>query len=164
MSHNTDTQRPLPTPRQSGLLRRKGRYYFNIRVPTELHPLYGKKQFVRKALNTSDYYRAASEARFEAARVLAEFESKRRTINPAPITKTPPTVVSELIDREVHDIVLRFFIGLEKEASEWCEDNRYCSEEERESLLGNLRIDECIYAGTSKHYEPNDGAIDVATF
>ena len=98
------------------------------------------------------------------ARVQAEFESKRRTINPAPITKTPLTVVSELSDREAHDIVLRFFIGIEKEASEWCEDNRHCSEEERESLLENLRIDECIYAGTSKHYEPNDGAIDVATF
>jgi hypothetical protein len=58
--------------------------------------------------------------------------------------------------------VLRFFIGLEKEAAEWCEDNRYCSAEERESLLENLRIDECVYAGTSKHYEPNDGTIDLA--
>jgi hypothetical protein len=87
MSHNTDTQRPLPMPRQSGLLRRHGRYYFNIRIPSELRPLYGRKEFVRKALNTSDYYKAASEARFEAARVQAEFEAKRRKIKFAPSTK-----------------------------------------------------------------------------
>ena len=151
-------------PRQSGLLRRKGRYYFNIRVPTELRPLYGKREFLRKALKTSEYYEAASEARFEAARAQAEFESKRRTIKTAPITTAPPSIVAQLSEREAHDIVLRFFIGLKKEASDWCEDNRYCSEEERESLLETLRIDECDYSGTSKHYEPNDASTDVATF
>lgn len=150
-------------PRQSGLLCRKGRYYLNIRVPTELRPLYGKKEFFRKALNTSDYHTAASEVRFEVGRVEAEFAAKRREKN-AHCAKTPPPVLSELSDREAHEIVLGFFIGLEKETAEWCEDTRDYSEEKREHLLENLRVDECVYAGTSKHYEPRDGSTDLANF
>ena len=67
-------------------------------------------------------------------------------------------------DRETHDIVLRFFIGLEKETAEWCEDVRGCSDEQRENLLENLRIDECVYAGASKHYAPDDGSRDLESF
>lgn len=151
-------------PRQSGLLCRKGRYYLNMRVPTELRPLYGKKEFFRKALNTSDYHAAVSEVRFEAGRAEAEFAAKRRELKNAHRAKTPPPVVSELSDREAHEIVLRFFIGLEKESAEWCEDIRDCAEEKRENVLENLRIEECVYAGTSKHYEPNDGGRDLANF
>ena len=53
MAHKTDTQScPVPMPRESFLLRRDGHYYLNRRVPTELRPLYGKTEFIRKSLKT----------------------------------------------------------------------------------------------------------------
>ena len=165
MSHKTDTHsRPVPMPPQSGLLCRKGRYYLNVRVPTELRPLYGKKEFFRKALGTSDYREAVSEVRFEAGRVEAEFAAKRRELKNAQRANTPPPAVYELSDREAHEIVLRFFIGLEKETAEWCEDIRDYSEEKRENLLENLQVEECVYAGTSQHYQPRDGSTDLENF
>ena len=165
MSHNPDTQsRPLPMPRQSGLLCRKGRYYLNMRVPTALRSLYGKTEIIRKALGTSDRREAVSKGRFEAFKLDAEFEAKRRDMQNAERASTPPPVLSELSDRAAHDIVLRFFVGLEKNAEEWCEDTRDISEEQRAEFLDNLRIDECVYAGASGNFQHEDGGGDLKIF
>ncbi len=59
MSRNTDTQR-LEKP-MSYLLNRKGRYYLNLRVPTELRQFY-KCVVIRESLHTSDYRKATEES------------------------------------------------------------------------------------------------------
>ena len=123
MSHNTDTQgRLIPMPRQSGLLLRGGRYYLNMRVPTELRPLYGKREIVRKSLGTSDYRAAVGKVRFEAFKLDAEFEAKRRELESAERASALPSAVCELSEREAHEMVMRFFVSREKLAEEWCEN------------------------------------------
>ena len=157
MAHLTDTPaRPLPMPRHTHLLRRGSRYYLNVKVPKDLRAALGK-ELIRKALRTSEYREAVSEVRFEAYKLDAEFAAKRREMQNAKSASTPPPKLSDLSDREVHDIVRRFFIGLEKISEEWCDDARDFSEEQRADLLDNLRIDECAYAGASKQYEPDVG-------
>ncbi len=81
MSHITVTQsQPIPMPRQSGLLERRGRFYLNMRVPKELRSLYGKKEVIRKSLNASDRSEAISRVRYEAFKLDAEFKAKEREL------------------------------------------------------------------------------------
>lgn len=151
-------------PREAHLLSRAGRYYLNMRVPKDLLPLFPKSGFVRKSLGTSDYREAVSSVRFEAYKLDAEFAAKRREMQNAKSASTPPPKLSDLSDREVHDIVCRFFVGLEKNSEEWCEDARDFSEEQRADLLDNLRIDESAYVGAGAHYLPDDGSKDLENF
>ena len=45
MSHTNDTQiQPIPMPRHSGLIYRKGRAYLNIRIPKDIRHLYPKNK------------------------------------------------------------------------------------------------------------------------
>jgi hypothetical protein len=48
-----------------------------MRVPTELRPLYGKRDIIRKSLGTSDRREAIARVRFEAFKLDTEFEAKR---------------------------------------------------------------------------------------
>ncbi len=100
-------------PRQTGLLCRKGRYYLNIRVPKEVRPFYGKTQIIRKALGTSDYREAVREARYRAFEAESEFEAKRKIL-PTRAVVAEREKLHLLSDREAHNLVFRFLIGLEK--------------------------------------------------
>jgi hypothetical protein len=79
MAHKTDTQSPLISmPRQTGLLLRKGRYYFNFRIPTDLRSLYGKKEFLRGSLNTSDLREAKEKIYARGLEAKIEFKKRRK--------------------------------------------------------------------------------------
>lgn len=165
MSHTNVTHRPLPMPRHSGLLCRKGIFQLNIRVPKDLRPLYGKREFFRHSLGTSDYSEAVSKVRFEAFRLDAEFAAKRREMANAKRASAPPPVLSDVSEREAHDIVLRFFVGLEKISEDWSEkDFSEFDEVDREESLDALRADEVVFSGGIKHYQANDGSEDLANF
>jgi len=45
---------PIPMPKYSGLLKRKGRFSLNVRVPKDLLFLYVQKKIIRKSLVKSD--------------------------------------------------------------------------------------------------------------
>lgn len=138
-------------PRQSGLLLRGGRYYLNMRVPTELRPLYGKREIFRKSLGTSDFREAVSRVRFEAFKLDAEFEDKRREMENAARACEPPPAVCEIGDREAHETVMRFFVGLEKLSHEWWEtDGSYLQGEDRDNALDGLRTEHAAYAGGTR--------------
>ena len=152
-------------PRHSGLLCRKGTYYLNVRVPKDLRAAFGRKEIIRKSLGTSDYREAVSRVRFEAFRLEGEFAEKRREMKIAKRASTPPPVLSELSDREACDIVIRFFVGLEKISEEWSEkDVSEFGEEDREQSLDALRADEVVFSGGSRHYQADDGSEDLMNF
>lgn len=146
-------------PRQSGLLSRKGRYYLNIRVPKDLRPLYGKRDIIRKSLDTSDYREAVSLVRFEAFKLDAEFSAKRREIAAAKRASQPPPELSEVSDREAHEIVTGFFVGLEKLSHEWWEDDgRNLTDDELTESIDNLRIQQAAFSGGTRNIGGEDGS------
>ena len=162
MSHKPVTHsRPIPMPRQSGLLERNGRFYLNMRVPKDLRPLYGKKETIRKSLHTSDRGEAISLVRFEACKLDSDFQTKRRELkqlqNPSPLRS--------ISDREAHDLVFRWFIDQEKLSEDWWDKEGSKFDEEDAALaLDNLRTDEVVYSGGSKHYLAEDGSRDLDLF
>ena len=164
MSHKTDTQfRQNPMPRHSGLLCRQGRYYLNVRVPTDLRPLYGKQDIIRRSLKTSEYREAISRVRFESFRLESEFASKRRTLIAAKDASS--AVVREISDQEAHEIVYRFFIALEKSATGWWNAEGYrMGPGEVEGVLDNLRIDETAYNGGGQAQLPADISPELDRF
>jgi hypothetical protein len=116
MAHNTVTQsHPIPMPKHSGLLKRNGRFYLNVRVPQDLRSLYGQKEIIRKSLGTCDAREAISLVRFEAYKLDSEFEAKRRELKSVEALPTIQTIS----DREAHDMVFRWFIQLEKTSQDW---------------------------------------------
>jgi len=54
--------------------------------------------------------------------------------------------------RDAHDLVFRFLIDREKTSEEWWEkDGAKFDNEDRETSLENLRIDETVYRGGNEH-------------
>ena len=164
MTHKTVTQfRQNPMPRHSGLLCRQGRYYLNVRVPTDLRPLYGKQDIIRRSLKTSEYREAISRVRFENFRLESEFASKRRTL--AAAKDATSAVLREISDQEAHELVYRFFITLEKTATGWWNDEGYrMGPREIEGVLDNLRVDETAYNGGGAAYLPADVSKELDGF
>jgi integrase len=116
MSHKPVTHsRPIPMPKHSGLLKRKGRFYLNVRVPKELRAAYGKQEIIRKSLGTSDPREAISRLRYEAFKLDSEFKAKQRELGKV---EPPPTVLA-ISDREAHDLVFRWLIDQEKLSQDW---------------------------------------------
>jgi integrase len=154
MSHNAVTQR-LEKP-MSYMLKRNGRYYLNLRVPTELRQFY-KTVVIRESLHTSDYRKAAEEVRFEVARYTAEFQTKREQIRASRATE-PRVTFREMSDQEAHRLVLRWFIGMEKKSAEWWEkDGRQMSAEQLKECRENFGIDATVFDGGTAQYEGYDG-------
>jgi hypothetical protein len=162
MSHITDTHsQPIPMPKQSWLLRRGQRYYLNARVPKDLRSLYAHKEFIRKSLGTSDRHEAIGLVRYEAFKLDSEFAAKRREME----NSQPPTTVHTISDREAHEMVFRWFIQQEKLSEQWYFENvAKMDEQEIEEVLDNLRTDEVVFSGGSKHYEAADARCDVDAF
>ena len=166
MSHITDTQsRPIPMPRHSGLLCRKGRYYLNIRVPNDLRPLYGKQEIIRKSLGTSDHREAISKVRFEAFKLDAEFAEKRRENEQARRTAGALPQLREISEQEAHALVFRWFIGAEKLADDWWQtDGINIPPDRLADTLDDLRIDETVYCGGNENLLAADGSAELDRF
>ena len=164
MSHTAVTQtRPIPMPRQSGLLNRKGRFYLNMRVPKELRPLYGKKDIFRKSLETSDYREAVQRVRYEAFRLESEFAEKRRELERAKQRATEPP--PEISPQEAHGLVFRWFIEQEKLSEEWWDgDATELPPERLAETLDILKTDSAVYAGGNENLAPYDNSGDLDAF
>ena len=149
-------------PRQTGLLCRKGRWYLNMRVPTDLRAAYGKKEIVRKALGTSEYREAVSNARFEAFRVEAEFNEKRKEIKARSLPV--PFKTLEIDDAEAHEIVARFFIAEEKQAIKRFENGGEWTPEERHEAVGNVGLDLSVFVEPHEMNPGSDGSDSLDAF
>lgn len=163
MSHITVTHsRPIPMPRHSGLLCRKGRYYLNIRVPKDLRGLYGKRDILRQSLGTSDYREAISKVRFEACKLEAEFAEKRREMERKAM---PLQQLREISEQEAHALIFRWFINLEKQSHEWWQNDGINLPPERlADTLDDLRIEETVYRGGNANLMEEDGSKDLDRF
>jgi integrase len=143
-------------PRETGLLNRAGRWYFNVRVPTALRSQY-PGEFIREALGTSDYRKAVSEKQYVSFRVHEEFAAKMRELEESNKLLPAAAPVLKMDDREAHQIVARFFIGLEKDTQEsWDEHGMNLTGEDREEALENLQFESAAYAGTNSNVAPAD--------
>lgn len=152
-------------PRQSGLLLRKGRYYLNMRVPTELRPLYGKKEIFRKSLDTSDFREAVSRVRFEAFKLEAEFAEKRRDSLRKKAKAEPPELLRELSDQDAHALVFRWFIQREKLSDDWWEnDAPKLTPGELADAVENLETEAAAYSGGTARIEADDARVLLETF
>jgi hypothetical protein len=162
MAHLTDTlTQPIPMPRHTHLLRRGSQYYINVRVPKDLRSTL-KKDIVRRSLHTSDPREAVRRVRIESIRIHDEFENLRAKSR---AKKTQPTDLSEISEREAYNIASRYFAGLEKMSEHWWENEAPKFEEEQlADALDNLRIDEVVLTGGSKHYEQSDGSVFLDDF
>jgi hypothetical protein len=161
MSHNTGTHsHPIPMPKNTGLLKRNGRYYLNVRVPKDLLAVY-KTALIRKSLKTSDHREAIGQLHYEAYALHADFAAKRREIK----SNEPLPMISALSDREAHEMVSRWLIEHEKLSERWYfEIIAKADEGERDEILDNLRTDELVYRGGNQFYEGRDASNDVDSF
>lgn len=161
MSHPTVIHpHPIPMPKHTGLLKRKGRYYMNRRVPKDLRAIYGM-DIIRRSLKTSDYREAVSQLHYEAFALDADFIAKRREIKSA----QPLPTISALSDREAHEMVSQWLVELEKLSDQWYFENvARMDTQEVEEVLDNLRMDEVAFSGGSRNYEAADARGDVDAF
>lgn len=110
-------------PRQQGLLRRRTRWFSNIKVPKDLWAALGKTHF-RDALGTSDYREACQKIAYEKSRLTALFDLTRKKMTslsavPAPKQKRQLTVLSK---SEAHELACRYFVSQEGEFQRWMDN------------------------------------------
>jgi hypothetical protein len=148
-------------PRQTNLIRRGSTYYVNVKVPKDLRPVL-KKELIRKSLKTSDRSEAVRLVRLEALKVYAEFENLRRKLRGG---GTPPKQLSKISTQAAYDLIFRYFKRQEKMSEEWAQNEApRLDETELEEALDNLRTDEVVYTGGSRHYEGEDGSCSLNAF
>lgn len=148
-------------PRHTHLLRRASRYYVNVKVPKDLRDTL-KKDIIRKSLNTSDPREAVQRVRIESARIHDEFEKLR---GKSRTDAAPPRDLSAISDNEAYNIVFRYFTRLEKVSEDWWTNEASKLEgEELGEALDNLRTDEVVLTGGSKHYQDEDGSFFLNSF
>lgn len=80
-----------------GLNLREGRYHLCIIVPIDLVKVYGKRRF-NPALGTSDRKEAIFKGHLERAKWLADFEIKRRELNPQAVESVTPELAQAIAD------------------------------------------------------------------
>lgn len=78
--------------RPTGLFKRGGVYWLRIKVPADLRPHYPREDAYRASLRTSDYDVAKTRAYALWAQFQANFQQKRRELNPEPL----PAITDEL--------------------------------------------------------------------
>ena len=128
-------------PKTSHILNRGGRFYFRIRIPTDLARAgcYGKKKEFKQALGTSDPTKARSLALTKAVEIDEEFQQKRRELNRsqefASSCVSNRCKFADLSEQERNDLVLRIFIKREKDAQE---TKRILDKNEREEVIANV--------------------------
>ena len=143
-------------PRITYLIRRGSRYCLNRRIPKDLWDHIGRKP-IRYSLGTSDWKETRKILHHEVGKQIEYFELERRKIipseNPLPAKKR-----QEISEREMHTLVYRFFIQLEKNSENWWEERgRKLGEDELAEVLDNLSIDEEVYREGSSHYREDEG-------
>ncbi len=147
MSYITVTHsQPIPMPKHTGLLKRNGRYYLNVRVPKDLRSVYGM-EIIRKSLKTSGRREAINQLHYEAFALDSDFKAKRREMESA----QPLPTVRTISDREAHEMVFGWFIQQETLSEQWyLETGCKMDEEGVGEALDNLRTDEAVFNGGSK--------------
>lgn len=80
-----------------GLNLREGRYHLRIVVPRDLVGVYGKQRY-NPALGTSNRKEAVLKALLERAKWLADFEIKRRELNPQTVESITPELAQAIAD------------------------------------------------------------------
>ena len=142
-------------PRHTHLMLRGTRYYLNVKVPKDLRQHLG--EVYRKSLNTSDWKEAKKILHHEIGKLNELFEIERQKIIP-PDNPVPAKKRQEISEREMHALVYRFFIQLEKDSENWWEERgRKLGEDELADVLDTLSIDEEVYRGGSPHYREDEG-------
>ena len=129
-------------PKPIGLLCRSGRYYLNARVPLELVPLYGQKQFIRRALGTGEYKEAVHRLKFEAYRLDEEFMRKKSQSSPTVLRK-----ISDLSDSQIKALVERYFIIHDKRNHKAYREELKAEDSNFAEALDNARIDAQVAQG-----------------
>ena len=162
MGHNDGTQFPSnPMPKHPYILKRKGRYHYQKRIPADLvrAGCYGKASIIKRSLKTGDLAQASRLAKTLALEIDAEFDAKRREVglaspfarfangNEVPVRRR----LSDLSDIERRDFVIRQFIANEKleSAVRTFETDEY----EREIRLQVAREDLAAVAGAPCYME-----------
>ena len=87
----------------TGLARRKGTYYFRIRVPKDLVSVFGKKE-IRKSLETTDYGKAKKRRNQMAIEWDARFAQARKTVDQSASVTAEPLTQQQAV-RLVQDYV-----------------------------------------------------------
>ncbi len=82
----------------TGLNNRGSKWYINIVVPPALRDVYGKRA-MNLSLGTSDRREAIVLGTMKRAEMLAEFDAKRRELNPSPIDVITPDLAALLAAR-----------------------------------------------------------------
>jgi hypothetical protein len=94
---------------------RGNRYYLNIKVPLEIRSTL-EREHVRVSLKTSDYKEAKKKLNFELSEVHSLFDSALKSL---PKASPPVKQRADIDDHELHGIVTRFFVQLEKRSARW---------------------------------------------
>ncbi|MEI6715154.1 MAG: site-specific integrase [Verrucomicrobiota bacterium] len=162
LGHNSGAQpHSTPIPKHSDIQKRGSVYYYRKRIPTDLvrAGCYGKKEEIKKSLNTSDLTTAKRLALTVAIEVDEDFESKRKELNrttpPTANDRNPPAKrkLVDLSEIERRDFIIRAFITSEKEQTTY---RVFESDPEiREQMLDTVREDLAVTQGSSS-YAPVD--------
>jgi hypothetical protein len=162
MAHESDTQASSESmPRVAHTIQRNGVYYFNFRYPEPLVRAGVAKTHVKFSLKTKNWRDAKTKAIREAAFHQAEIERLTQQLedgtdlhdraNPGP----DPTPISELSKREQRDLILKWFVEMEKKAErERVRFRESYDPAQKEEVLEIARTDLSIYEGpeTPEHH------------
>ena len=70
-----------------------------------------------------------------------------------------------LTDAEIRRMVLQWFVGVERRAVEWWEqEGQLLDEGEVNEIVDTLRVDEAVYSGGGKNHLPADGSSELDAF
>jgi hypothetical protein len=125
--------------------------HLNARVPQDLRPLYGHKQFIRRALGTGEYKEAVHRLKFEAYRLDEEFMRKKRDSSPTPLRK-----ISDLSDAQVKALVERYFLIHDKKNQEAYREELNSEDSDLAEALYNAQVDAMAAQGSGgyEHVQP----------
>ena len=153
MSHSTVTPDPeKDMVRQPHLMRRKGRYYLNRKVPQDLQKILGK-EVVRESLKTSDHATAVKNLRIRLVKWDARFDQERRKLTFAESTER-----TELSEQEIQYLAHEFFIECERDRENWWnQTGRYMDEDDTKEVIENVGTELAIYEGGSPYFLEQDG-------
>ena len=158
MVHQTVTPDPEDSmPRHTHLMRRNSRYYLNVKVPKDLREVMGK-ELIRKSLGTSDPREAARRVRFESLKLDALFDAEREKLNAEKTKAASLRKRTEFSDRELHNIVSRFFVAIEQDSENWWQTKgRKLRDDELDEVRDTFETDLTVCKGGSPQYMEHDG-------
>lgn len=162
MLQNPATKSPFTVvPGYSRLFRRGATYYFRVGVPNELRKAIGKTEII-KSLRTTEFRKAKCICDLESASANARFDSARRTLKPV---EQPRMQVPALSDAEIHQLVVEWFIQIEKRTEEWwVSQGQFLRDNALVETVQNLSSNEVALGGGNEDYREDDGKFDLDDF